>query len=301
MEPSPPVQYSQQQRLLNVDQLMTSNETHMATPSSDANGPSALVVGTASGVATTHSLAVGRQLTFGRDRTVDVRFPADGRLSRLAGTIRGLSEGVAIANLSATHDIYIKSDTGPIRLAATVAGKPIASILLAGGSARITWPGSMSFITVDIADRQLSPSVVSVAIATGRSTVHPLTLNPRTKEFAVALLLCQPRLDAVPGATATPSIPELTRQILVSMSSFQLLADFDNDKATRGRLTARTYEHLKNLRDKLVRAKLSNEGGGLSPEAIVDLLICHNVLSAKHLDLLNDSEWLTWQEQEWER
>lgn len=286
--------------------ILIPSEDHEATASarSGLNAVAvavAVVVGTTNGtVESTHSVLVGEHLTFGRDRTVDIRFANDSRLSRLAGTIRRLPEGVAITNLSATHDLHITSASGTVRLAATVAGQPVASLLITGGSAEIIWPGSLSSsVTVHIGHSGLSAA--RAATGTGRSTVHPLKLNPLTKEFAVALLLCEPRLRALPGATATPNIPDLTRQVLVRVNSFRLLAEFDTDKATRARLTARTHDHLKKLRDKLVRAKLSPEDQTLPPEAIATLLVDHNVLQAHHLGLLADPDWLTRQEQEWEQ
>jgi hypothetical protein len=42
-------------------------------------------------------------------------------------------------------------------------------------------------------------------------------------------------------------------------------------------------------------------GAALSPESIADLLVDHNVLRALHLELLGDDEWLTQQEQNWEK
>lgn len=248
-----------------------------------------------------HALLPGQQLTFGRDRTVDVRFPGETRLSRLAGCIRGLPDGVAITNFSATHDIYVRASTETMRLAASAAGQPVASVLLGGGTASITWPGSHSssiWITLN------AGPPVDAAFArtvTGRATFHPLSLNEVTKEFAVALFLCLPRLRGVPGETATSSVPELTRQILHGTNSFRLLQDFDTSRETRTKLTNRTHEHLKSLRDKLIQAQLAPAGATLSPESIADLLVDHNVLRTRHVELLDDDEWLTQQEPNWEK
>lgn len=244
----------------------------------------------------------GQQLTFGRDVSADVRLPNESRLSRLAGAVRALGDGVAITNLSASHDLYVRSDTGTgtVRLAPTAAGQPVASLLLTGGTSTITWPGAQTAagFTVQVVS---VPADMPTRPAAGSMTAYPLTLKPVTKEFAVALLLCRRRLEGVPGAMSTPGVPELTRQLLETMSSFRLMSQFDADPKIRSRLTARTHEHLKSLRDKLVRAGLAPEGATLSAEAIADLLVDENVLRPTHLDLLRDNAWLTAQEQEWEQ
>lgn len=248
-----------------------------------------------------HDLVLGQQLTFGRDRTVDVRFPGETRLSRLAGTIRGVPDGVAITNLSVTHDIHVRAATETLRLAASAAGQPMTSVLLSGGTATVTWPGShTSSIRIALHVRPTTTAAAARTV-TGRTTFHPLSLNEATKEFAVALFLCLPRLRGVPGETATPSVPELTRQILLGTNSFRLVQAFDGSRDTRTKLTNRAHEHLKSLRDKLIHAQLAPAGTALSPEAIADLLVDHNVLSARHMELLADDEWLTQQEQNWEK
>ena len=246
-------------------------------------------------------LLQGHQLTFGRERIVDVCFPDEPRLSRLAGTLRGLSEGVAVTNLSRTHDLFVSSGPETMRLAATAAGVPVASLLLGVGAARIGWQGADgSEVRLDVRG-DLDDETPMPAQGTARSTLNPLKLNELTKEFVVALFLCRPRLRAVPGANVTPNAPELTRQILVAMSSFALVAEFDNDKAARARLVSRTYEHLKSLRDKLVRAGLAMQAEGLSPESIAGLLVDNAVVRSRHLDLLRDEQWLSRQEREWEQ
>lgn len=248
-----------------------------------------------------HELCVGQQLTFGRGRHADIRFPEQTRLSRLAGSVHGLPEGVAVTNLSANHDLHVRTSSETVRLAPTRSEQPVTSVLVSSGLAIITWPGSDGSSVWIAIQSSLSANARSVRTATGAGTVHPLTLNEATKEFAVALFLCRPRLRAVPGETATPSVPELTRQILRGTNSFHLLQRLDADREARTRLTNRTHEHLKTLRDKLIQAGLAPADAALSPESIADLLVDHNVLRSQHLDLLDDEEWLTRQEQNWEK
>jgi hypothetical protein len=210
---------------------------------------------------------------------------------------------VTIANLSATHDLYVRSDGETTRLAAAsaTAAEPAAGFLVRAGTARVSWPGADAS-GVEIRVRSSHRPVRSnPAPVSDSSTHHPLTLNPSTKEFAVALLLCRPRLRAVPGETATPNVPELTRQVLEPTHSYYLLSTFETDAKLRSRLTGRVHEHLKSLRDKLVHAELARDGASLSAEAIADLLVGHNVLRPKHLALLDDEEWLTQQERNWEQ
>jgi hypothetical protein len=246
-------------------------------------------------------MVLDQQLRFGRDRVVDVRFPEESRLSRLAGTIRAVQDGVVVTNLSATHDIHVRTVTEILRLSPRTADQPVASVLLGGGTAAVTWPGSR---TSSIGITQHVSPGTGIAITrtlTGCATFLPLTLNEATKEFAVALFLCLPRLRGVPGETATPSVPELTRQILLGTNSFHLVQAFDGSRDTRTKLANRTHEHLKSLRDKLIQAQLAPQGAALSPESIADLLVDHNVLTVRHTELLGDGEWLTQQERNWER
>jgi hypothetical protein len=246
------------------------------------------------------TLRVGQRITFGRDRMVDIRFPEQIRLSRVAGSVRVVPDGVAITNLSSSHDLYVRTPFETVRLAATAAEQPVTSVLITGGSASVTWPGSSdSSIRIGVLGSVLPEAPVHATTQT--STAYPLSLNPGTKEFAVALFLCLPRLRAVPGETATPSVPELTRQILHGTNSFHLLKSFDVDREARTKLTSRVHEHLKSLRDKLVQAQVAPVEAALSPEAIADLLVDHNILRTVHLDLLEDDEWLSRQEMNWEK
>ena len=247
-----------------------------------------------------YALRVGKQLTFGRDRSVDIRFPAQVRLSRLAGLIRGVPDGVAITNLSSSHGLHVQTQRGTVLLVAKADGRPVTSVLVSGGAADITWPGSEgSGVRLTLRAFE-AVEVVAVRTVTGGPTYHPLSLNERTKEFAVALLLCLPRLRGVPGRMTTPTVAELTRQVLHCTSSFSLLRRFEADRADRAKLVNRTHEHLKSLRDKIVQAGLASMGAGLSPEAIADLLVLHNVVRPEHVDLVENEDWLSWQEQNWE-
>ncbi len=246
-------------------------------------------------------LGRGEEIIFGRDRAADIRFADEERLSRRAGSIKLIDEGVAITNLSSTHDMFVISESGTLRLPAVTLDQPAAGALLTAGTVRVTWPGSQAGrLTVDLEQRSSPAAGPAVTSVNGRTTIVPLRLNPLTKEFAVALLLTRPRLLDEPAATATPNVPDLTRQILNTMSSYRLLAEFDGQKSARARLTARTHEHLKNLRDKLTRAGLVVDGEALSPDGIAKLLVDHGVLRKPDLRLLEDTEWLTWQEREWE-
>jgi hypothetical protein len=146
------------------------------------------------------------------------------------------------------------------------------------------------------------------------STYVALTLNPETKEFATALVLCREKLLHGPTA-AVPSVPELTRAVLRATGSLHLLARFDHEPAVSGgattashrphrseraRLVGRLHEHLKQLRDKVHKAGLSPTRE-LKPHELADVLIENDVITPAHLRLLVDPEWLTRQEQLWWR
>lgn len=245
-------------------------------------------------------LGKDEHITFGRDSTVDVCFPSEKRLSRLAGSLRSVPGGMAITNLSTTHDLYVVSDTQTICLAASGAGAPVASLLLSGGRARITWPGSRVDGLGLTSEGPSTDPRAGISIATGTETARPLKLNPDTKEFAVALVLCLPRLIGGPGATTTANVPELTREILDRTNSFRMINLWDTDAAIRHRLVSRTHDHLKTLRRKLRGAGLARTGTRLPAEAIANLLVTHNVVLPHHVQLLADDQWLNRQEVEWE-
>lgn len=247
-------------------------------------------------------LRVGEQLTFGRDQTSDIRFSQEPRLSRLAGTVRGLPEGVAVTNLSATHALLVDIALETSRLASTTSGQPVSALLLTGGKdCSITWPGSSSSCLKISVSGVLVPTVRSLLLPEpDSSTYKPLRLSTGTKEFFVALLLCEPRLNPALGAVSVSGVPALTRQLLIRASSYRMLSLYDNDEDWRKKLNSRTQEHIKTLRMKLGHAGLADGKPELSLGAIVDLLIGNNVIQRQHLRLFDDPSWLGRQEIEWE-
>lgn len=262
--------------------------------------PRAIVVGYSGPVAQQRrALSVGDEVTFGRGNTVTFCFPSEPRLSRLAGVIRGLDDGVVVTNLSTTHDLNVRLKNDNVRLAASVAGHPVAALLLTAGDLRITWPGAMAgYVEISI-NATSEPETKYNATVIGRTTERPMSLNRNTKEFAVALLLCRPRLRADLGARVAPTVPDLTRQILEVTSSVYLLRQLDRDRETRRKMLARTHEHLKNLRDKVVQAGLVNVGVRLSVDRVADLLVTHNILTQQDLALLEDPKWINDQQRRW--
>jgi hypothetical protein len=133
----------------------------------------------------------------------------------------------------------------------------------------------------------------------GDATLLPLSLDSRTKLFLVALLWCRPWLADPSRTTPLPRAPEIARAALEVTSARYELARFDTDSAFRDRLSAQVGEHLKVLRRKLAERGLVRPGLRLSDEVVVRTLVEHSVISASDLELLDDPQWRSRQEDLW--
>lgn len=260
-----------------------------------------------------------QRMTFGRAPDCDLVFEGDSRLSRRAGQIHHLGPVVAVTNLSTSHSLFVHAEgaTRERLLPGDGSAEP-ASRFLTSGTHEVTSPrwedsGCRIVITVE-------PSV-SPAAATGPApdrvdtdadrlrTVVALTLNPATKEFATALVLCRSKLLNGPTAQVPP-VPELTRAVLVATGSQHLLDRFDSGigagsgqppksgRSDRDKLVGRVHDHLKQLRAKVFAAELTTSRE-LRPHELADVLIENDVVTTAHLDLLTDPGWLTTQESLW--
>jgi hypothetical protein len=195
----------------------------------------------------------------------------------------------------------VHSPTGRIRLPPAEEGTaPVASYLV-DGEFEITvrnWEISRCRIIVAVKSAPSIDEQTPEAPQTQTATKYPLRLNPATKEFVTALVLCKPKLEARSLATPMPTVPELTRQVLETTGSHHLLREFDEDPSVRTRLTGRIHEHLKQL-----RAKLNSRGlappGALAPSVLADVLINNDIIMPSHLALLNDPAWLDTQAELW--
>jgi hypothetical protein len=252
----------------------------------------------------TRLLDPGRSVDFGRDPSMEFSFPGDPRLSRRAGRITHRDEGVSVANLSSTHSLYVRTGSGRTRLPPHTRPAPPAAVVLGGGVHHVeapSWEDNGCRITVEVS----SPEVQSRAPGTahGTRTVLPVRLNPATKEFAIALVLCRAKLIDGPAAPV-PSAAELVRQVLELTSSYSLLREFESDqpvaggRSTRARLLSRIHEHMRQLRTKLQAAGFASPGELLAP-SLADALIENDVVTVAHLKLLEEPSWLETQEQLW--
>lgn len=242
----------------------------------------------------------GQFVTFGRDLTCGV-IVDDPLLSRIAGEIRVAGLGVVISNLSRTHSLHVESQGGEARLPATHHAE-IAEpgYFFRSGVVGVfisSWRTSGQRLTVEIGSTG-GVDTERNASETGVRTALPLRLDSDTKEFLTALFLCRSKLIASHNG-APPRIPELARQLLVSTSSLHLLAAFDEGGAVRDRMTRRVHEHLKQLRNKLIGRGLVPAGSQLSPAALADALVDHDIVRRSHLALLDDAEWISRQEDRW--
>ncbi|WP_232662894.1 FHA domain-containing protein [Pseudonocardia sp. TRM90224] len=240
-----------------------------------------------------------RRITFGRDPTADLVFSGDPGLSRHAGEIRHAGSGVVIANLSARHSLFVAEAGRRTRLHPVQSGAARVSLFLAAGVFEVTaqnWEASGCRIAIHVAPAD--PVDVEQVPAQARTeTEHSLRLNPATKEFATALVLCSAKLRTGTAASV-PTVPELTRQVLEATGSWHLLRRLDDDPATRSRLTGRIHEHLKQLRSKLKARKLAPEGA-MAPALLADVLIDNDIIAPTHLGLLEDPDWLAVQAELW--
>lgn len=259
---------------------------------------------TAPALGSSRDLGPGARLTFGRDPGADLCFPGEARLSRYAGELRWGTDGVFLTNTSARHSLFVESTSGSAELEPAGPDGSASAFVLSGGQATIAvpWPESGCRLIVEVPRGRVPDRPVERSPSTPTTSDHGLRLQEDTKLFVTALLLCRPRLTGpATDPPVTPSIPELTRQILVVTDSFHLLQDFDDDGPGRDRLTGRVHDQLKELRVKVVRHGLAHTGSRLPPPALAELLVRHRVITRSHLLLLDDTAWRDAQSERWWR
>lgn len=245
----------------------------------------------------------GARLVFGRGPDVDLLLRSDRGLSRRAGLIAAIDGGVWIANLSRTHALYIETAGQRIRLPRLeTTGEPEggwyqrAGDSLIGSRAMLDDAGALSLEILG-PDEAEEWSVRQG----GEPTLLPMSLDPGTKVFLTALLLCRPWLIDPSRTTPLPRVPEIARAALEVTDAFSELARFDADAAYRDRLSARVGEHLRAIRRKITDRGLVRSGTRLSDEVVVEVLIEHAVINAADLRYLEDPDWRSRQEDLWWR
>jgi hypothetical protein len=256
--------------------------------------PSGLVVG----------IPEGSRLVFGRGPDADLTIAVGRGLSRRAGVISAVADGVWIANISRTHALYTEGEGYRIRLPRMEdGGEPSGGWFLRSGT---TLVGSRAMLDEGQA---LSVMVAGAGhgwdldAARGRpdadATVLPLYLDPMTKLYLVALMWCRPWLLDPAATEALPRTPEIARAALEVTGAYHELERFETDPAFRDRLSARVAEHIKVLRRKITERGLVRADVRLSDDVVVRVLIEHGIITAADLGRLNDPAWCSRQEDLW--
>jgi hypothetical protein len=256
-------------------------------------------------------IAEGTRLVFGRGPEVDLAVAAGPGLSRRAGVVTALAAGAWITNISRTHALYVEGEGYRIRLPRLEdGGEPAGGWLLHWGTARV---GSRSMLDEG---RPLQVTVASPAAEeaeepeepeesagdgqlAGEGTILPLTLDPMTKGFLVALIWCRPWLMNQSPATPLPRTPEIARAALEVTGAYHQLERFETDAEFRDLMSARVAEHVKVLRRKITVSGLATPGVRLSDEMVVRILIEHGAITSADLGRLADPVWRSRQEDLW--
>jgi len=280
-----------------AEPLDPSSERPAAPATAIVSTPSGRVIG----------VPEGRRLVFGRGPEVDLTIGAGRGLSRRAGVVTAMGGGALITNISHTHALYVVIDSGRIRLPRIgEAGDPVGGWFVSSGavlvgsrvmldeglSLRVSAPGG----SVDAPAGESKPRL---HLADPDSTLLPVYLDPRTKLFTVALLLCRPWLTDPTHTAPLPQPAEIARAALEATDAHHEAERFDNDPAVRERLSARVSEHLKVLRHKIAERGLVRSGVRLTDEILVETLLDHAVITEADLARLNDPDWCARQGDLW--
>ena len=256
--------------------------------------PSGLVVG----------IPEGGRLVFGRGPDADLTISVGRGLSRRAGVIAAVADGVWIANISRTHALYTEGEGYRIRLPRMEnGGDPESGWFLRAGTALI---GSRAMLdegqglSVMVAGTGGDSGADTGRVrADGDATVLPLYLDPMTKLYLVALMWCRPWLLDPAATQPLPRTPEIARAALEVTGAYHELERFDTDPAYRDKLSGRVAEHIKVLRRKISERGLIRSDVRLSDEVVVRVLIEHGIITAADLGRLNDPAWCSRQEDLW--
>lgn len=254
---------------------------------------------------TVYDLAPGMRLCFGRSRRADIVIrPDDPKLSRIAGEIAVEDGGVRITNRSSTHLLRVVMRGRTTDLPQTAAATPAASFVLVEGTVEVGSPtmhAEHQVLRVTVAPRTPDPRPEPPPATEETSTVGPWEIDTETRYFAVALALCQDRLENPAASGRVPTAKETTLAVLrLTHCHHHLSRIRAGDAATLGRLTKRVEDHLKYLR-KLLRDKGQLPRGveHLSKQSLAHYLVDLEILRPEHLGLRTDPRWLAVQEQLW--
>ncbi|GAA2733963.1 hypothetical protein [Actinocorallia aurantiaca] len=241
----------------------------------------------------------GESVVFGRGTQTDIPLGGDPWLSRTAGRIAAVDGGALISNLSGRHSLYVLIRSERLRLPVTTENGGLGFLLAEGGALVGTAPMLDHGRALDVRTAGGTPPPAPPPDTPSQETTGlPVRLDPATKEFMVAFLLCRPWLLDPTRMAPLPRAPELARQALELTGAHHLLRGFDGS-AARGRLAQQVHDHLKELRAKIYRAGLVGRDQQLSLSAIASALLHYDVIGLRHLELARDPAWLTAQENKW--
>lgn len=239
--------------------------------------------------AQTWALATGQRLLFGRGPGVDLTLAPNPWVSRVAGEIAVLDEGVRVTNVSIRHPLWLEVGGDRVRLPVIASGSGHVGCLIATGRAAIG-PG-------EVPDREES---VQVILPRREALTAPApVLDPYTKEFMVAFLLCRPWLLDPLRIRPLPSAPRIAEEALAITGSYRQWDRFTGERNARQRLAAQVHEHLRSLRARIRRHALTPDQLDLGMPVIAAVLIHHGFIGQRHLELIHDRAWLTAQEDKW--
>lgn len=252
----------------------------------------------------TLDVAAGDAVVFGRGPDVDLPVAAGRGLSRRAGVIAALGDGVLVTNVSRTHALYVVGPAYRIRLPRLEGGdEPPGGWYARSGTLEV---GSQAMLdeggplVVELVGAGAGPDDgARVTGPHGDPTLLPLRLDPDTKLFLVALMWVRPWLTDPTRTTPLPRTPEIARAALEFTDAHHELERLDTDPVFRDRLGARVGEHLKALRQKITERGLARPGVRLSDEVVAGILLEHAVITPADLARLEDSRWRTHQEDLW--
>ena len=235
------------------------------------------------------ALRKGQRLLFGRGPGVDLTLDPDPWVSRVAGEITAFDDGIRVTNMSRHHPLWLDANGDRAKLPVLASGTGNIGCFLTKGQA-VIGPG-------EVPDHEQS---VKVLLPDGEPAPEPShILDPFTKEFMVAFLLCRPWLLDPLRIRPLPSAPQIAEEALALTSSYRLLKRIEAEPGRRGKLAAQVHDHLRTLRAKIRRHELFPPGLELAMPAIAAVLIYNDLIGTRHLTLTRDAAWLTAQEDKW--
>ena len=235
------------------------------------------------------SLCKGQRVLFGRGPGVDLTLEPNPWVSRVAGEISAFADGIRVTNMSRHHPLWLDANGDRAKLPVLASGTGNIGCFLMRGHGAIG-PG-------EVPDHEQS---IKVLLPQGASEPEPShILDPFTKEFMVAFMLCRPWLLDPLRIRPLPSAPQIAEEALALTSSYRLLERIEAEPGRRGKLAAQVHDHLRTLRAKIRRYELFPPELELAMPAIAAVLIHHDLIGPRHLALARDADWLTAQEDKW--